>query len=165
MKFFLDAGIPKESSAEYAVNFEENRMEMDMLAELDKDLLRYNIWSGLEKPGFSRILFADWSEGCRPNHLLSNIGLQILTSWWVSKSFRIKIITKMTQIWPKHCEKCKFSCHKCQNFSKSLQTKLCFRKYLQTKIRFFRQCHREGLIGLDSLVKTFLAPWPFDHLI
>ena len=42
MKFFLDAGIPKESSAEYAVNFEENRMEMDMLAELDKDLLRYN---------------------------------------------------------------------------------------------------------------------------
>ena len=43
MKFFLDAGIPKESSAEYAVNFEENRMEMDMLAELDKDLLRYNI--------------------------------------------------------------------------------------------------------------------------
>ena len=41
MKFFLDAGIPKESSAEYAVNFEENRMEMDMLAELDKDYLRY----------------------------------------------------------------------------------------------------------------------------
>jgi len=40
MKFFLDAGIPKESSAEYAVNFEENRMEMDMLEELDKEALR-----------------------------------------------------------------------------------------------------------------------------
>ena len=43
MKFFLDAGIPKESSAEYAVTFETNRMEMDMLAELDKDYLRYCI--------------------------------------------------------------------------------------------------------------------------
>ena len=41
MKFFLDAGIPKESSAEYAVTFESNRMEMDMLSELDKDYLRY----------------------------------------------------------------------------------------------------------------------------
>lgn len=40
MKFFLDAGIPKESSAEYAVTFETNRMEMDMLSELDKDYLR-----------------------------------------------------------------------------------------------------------------------------
>ena len=52
MKFFLDAGIPKESSAEYAVTFETNRMEMDMLAELDKDYLRYDkiryeIWMGL----------------------------------------------------------------------------------------------------------------------
>ena len=40
MKFFLDAGIPKDSSAEYAVNFEQNRMEFDMLSELDKDTLR-----------------------------------------------------------------------------------------------------------------------------
>merc|ERR1712038_593248 len=40
MKFFLDAGIPKESSAQYAVTFESNRMEMDMLSELDKDYLR-----------------------------------------------------------------------------------------------------------------------------
>ena len=36
--------------------------------------------TGLEKPGFSRILFADWSKGCKPNHLLSNIGLQIMIS-------------------------------------------------------------------------------------
>ena len=41
MKFFLDAGIPKDSSAEYAVNFEQNRMELDMLPELDKDTLRF----------------------------------------------------------------------------------------------------------------------------
>ena len=41
MKFFLDSGIPKDSSAEYAVNFEQNRMELDMLPELDKDTLRF----------------------------------------------------------------------------------------------------------------------------
>ena len=40
MKFVLDAGVPKESAAEYAVNFEANRMELDMLGELDKDCLR-----------------------------------------------------------------------------------------------------------------------------
>lgn len=44
MKFFLDAGIPKESSAQYAVTFESNRMEMDMLSELDKDYLRYCVF-------------------------------------------------------------------------------------------------------------------------
>ena len=43
MKFFLDAGIPKDSSAEYAINFESNRMEMDMLPELDKDYLRLDL--------------------------------------------------------------------------------------------------------------------------
>ena len=47
MKFFLDAGIPKESSAQYAVTFESNRMEMDMLSELDKDYLRYCLSSQL----------------------------------------------------------------------------------------------------------------------
>ena len=93
--------------------------------------------AGLEKPGFSRILFADWSEGCRPNHLLSNIGLQIMISWWVPKLFRIKIITKRTQIWLKYCEKCKISWHKCQNFSNPCRPMLRFRKYSQRKIRFF----------------------------
>ena len=40
MKFFLDAGIPKDTSAEYALDFESNRMEMNLLGELDKDCLR-----------------------------------------------------------------------------------------------------------------------------
>ena len=40
MKFFLDAGIPKDTSAEYALEFESNRMEMNLLGELDKDCLR-----------------------------------------------------------------------------------------------------------------------------
>jgi len=40
MKFFLDAGIPPESSAQYAVTFESNRMGLDMLADLDKEYLR-----------------------------------------------------------------------------------------------------------------------------
>ena len=51
MKFFLDAGIPKDSSAEYAVNFEQNRMELDMLPELDKDTLRF---------AFEYIIFSIW---------------------------------------------------------------------------------------------------------
>ena len=40
MKFFLDAGIPPDSSAQYAVTFETNRMGMDMLMDLDKEYLR-----------------------------------------------------------------------------------------------------------------------------
>ena len=41
MKFFLDAGIPPDSSAQYAVTFETNRMGLDMLMDLDKEILRY----------------------------------------------------------------------------------------------------------------------------
>ena len=41
MKFFLDAGISKDTSAEYALEFESNRMEMSLLGDLDKDCLRY----------------------------------------------------------------------------------------------------------------------------
>jgi len=40
MKFFLDAGISKDTSAEYALEFESNRMEMSLLGDLDKDCLR-----------------------------------------------------------------------------------------------------------------------------
>jgi len=40
MKFFLDAGIPPDSSAQYAVTFETNRMGLDMLMDLDKEYLR-----------------------------------------------------------------------------------------------------------------------------
>ena len=41
MKFFLDAGISKDTSAEYALEFESNRMEMSLLGDLDKDCLRF----------------------------------------------------------------------------------------------------------------------------
>jgi len=38
--FFLDAKIPKDVAARYAVNFYNNRMSFDMLADLNKDYLR-----------------------------------------------------------------------------------------------------------------------------
>jgi len=38
--FFLDAKIPKDVAARYAVNFYKNRMSFDMLADLNKDYLR-----------------------------------------------------------------------------------------------------------------------------
>ena len=44
MRFFLGAGIPPDSAAHYAVSFEQNRMGLDMLLELDKEYLR---WVGL----------------------------------------------------------------------------------------------------------------------
>jgi len=40
MKFFLDAGIPPDNAAQYAVTFESNRMGLDMLMDLDKEYLR-----------------------------------------------------------------------------------------------------------------------------
>ena len=40
MRFFLDAGIPPDSAAHYAVTFEQNRMGLDMVGDLDKDYLR-----------------------------------------------------------------------------------------------------------------------------
>jgi len=40
MRFFLGAGIPPDSAAHYAVSFEQNRMGLDMLLELDKEYLR-----------------------------------------------------------------------------------------------------------------------------
>jgi len=40
MRFFLDAGIPPDSAAHYAVTFEKNRMELDMVGDLDKEYLR-----------------------------------------------------------------------------------------------------------------------------
>ncbi len=39
-RFFLEAGIPAAASEQYAVNFAENRISMDMLLELNKDYLR-----------------------------------------------------------------------------------------------------------------------------
>jgi len=38
--FFLDAKIPKDVAARYAVNFYKNRMSFEMLADLNKDYLR-----------------------------------------------------------------------------------------------------------------------------
>ena len=35
-EFFLDAKIPKDVAARYAVNFYKNRMSFDMLADLNK---------------------------------------------------------------------------------------------------------------------------------
>ena len=35
-EFFLDAKIPKDIAARYAVNFYKNRMSFDMLADLNK---------------------------------------------------------------------------------------------------------------------------------
>lgn len=40
MRFFLDAGIPPDSAAHYAVTFEKNRMGLDMVGDLDKEYLR-----------------------------------------------------------------------------------------------------------------------------
>ena len=37
MRFFLDAGIPPDSAAHYAVTFEQNRMGLDMVGDLDKE--------------------------------------------------------------------------------------------------------------------------------
>jgi len=39
-EFFLDAKIPKDVAARYAVNFYKNRMSFDMLSDLNKDYLR-----------------------------------------------------------------------------------------------------------------------------
>ena len=39
-EFFLDAKIPKDVAARYAVNFYKNRMSFDMLADLTKEYLR-----------------------------------------------------------------------------------------------------------------------------
>lgn len=41
MKFFLGAGIPPDSAAHYAITFEQNRMGLDMLLDLDKEYLRW----------------------------------------------------------------------------------------------------------------------------
>ena len=40
MRFFLDAGIPPDSAAHYAVTFEQNRMGLDMVGDLDKEYHR-----------------------------------------------------------------------------------------------------------------------------
>lgn len=39
VKFFQDAGIPEELSAQYAVLFSDHRIQKDMLSELDRDIL------------------------------------------------------------------------------------------------------------------------------
>lgn len=39
LKFFLDAKIPKSAAEEYTLTFVENRIQSDMLLDLDKDYL------------------------------------------------------------------------------------------------------------------------------
>ena len=38
--FFVGAGVPQRLSAEYAATFSSNRMRLDMLEELNKEMLR-----------------------------------------------------------------------------------------------------------------------------
>lgn len=40
IKFFLDAGIPSFASSKYATLFYENRIQSNMLMDLDKDILK-----------------------------------------------------------------------------------------------------------------------------
>lgn len=40
VKFFADAGIPSFASSKYAVIFYENRIQSNMLMDLDKDILK-----------------------------------------------------------------------------------------------------------------------------
>ena len=40
LQFLLEAGIPASQAANYAVSFVENRIEKDMLGDLDKDYLK-----------------------------------------------------------------------------------------------------------------------------
>ena len=50
--FFLDAKIPKDVAARYAVNFYKNRMSFEMLADLNKVnmyIFRFNTMQGLRK--------------------------------------------------------------------------------------------------------------------
>jgi len=80
MKFFLDAGIPPDSSAQYAVTFETNRMGLDMLMDLDKEILRdLNITalgdiisilkhakSAAAKKAADKVLYSDTSDKPKP---------------------------------------------------------------------------------------------------
>jgi len=40
IKFFTDAGIPSFASSKYATIFYENRIQSNMLMDLDKDILK-----------------------------------------------------------------------------------------------------------------------------
>lgn len=40
MKFFVAAGVPQVTAAKYAHVFYENRIQMDMLIDLNKEYLR-----------------------------------------------------------------------------------------------------------------------------
>ena len=78
-EFFLDAKIPKDIAARYAVNFYKNRMSFDMLADLTKDYLRDlditalgDIISILKHPKtgvFKMTSTSEWNEriaSCKP---------------------------------------------------------------------------------------------------
>lgn len=40
IKFFMDTGIPSYASSKYALIFYENRIQSNMLMDLDKDILK-----------------------------------------------------------------------------------------------------------------------------
>ena len=60
--------------------------------------------------------------------------------------------------------KCKFSWHKCQNSAMFLQTKLLFRKYSQTKIRFFHPwlwIPKNMCVNLNKFYKASVVTYIF----
>ena len=57
-RFFLDAKIPKDIAAKYAIRFQENRISFDMLMDLNKVKIDLHFFKGYflihDIPGISK---------------------------------------------------------------------------------------------------------------